>query len=86
MKQTGASRPVPPPLPFQTPREETANSILHGLGVLLAAAGLVLLSARGNGLLGGRGGGALAITSYVIFTAAMITMFLASTLYHAIQA
>jgi hemolysin III len=78
--------PIPAPLPFQTPGEEIANSVLHGLGVLLAAAGLVLLTIRANGHLGGRGGGALAMSSYVIFTAAMMTMFLASTLYHAIQA
>lgn len=78
--------PIPPPLPFQTPGEEIANAVLHGLGVLLAAAGLVLLTLRANGYLGGRGGGSLAITSSVIFTAAMMTMFLASTLYHAIQA
>jgi hemolysin III len=77
---------IPSALPFQTPGEEIANAILHGLGMLLAAAGLVLLCARGNGALGGAGGGALAITSYVIFTATMILMFLASTLYHAIAA
>jgi hemolysin III len=77
--------PIPSPLPFQTPGEEIANSILHGWGVLLATAGLVLLIFRAQGFLGGRGGGPLAITSYVIFTASMITMFLASTLYHAIQ-
>jgi hemolysin III len=78
--------PIPPPLPFQTPGEEIANSILHGIGVLLAVAGLALLCARGSGKLGGTEGGALALVSYVIFTSAMITMFLASTLYHAIQA
>jgi hemolysin III len=70
---------IPAPLPFQTPAEEIANAVLHGIGVLLAVAGLVLLTAAG-------GGGVLAITSYVIFTASMIIMFLASTLYHAIQA
>ncbi len=83
-----ASNKVSPrltPLPFQTPGEEIANSIIHGIGTLLAIAGLVLLTFRANGLLGGRGGGAIAITSYVIFTATMICMFLASTLYHAIQ-
>jgi hemolysin III len=76
---------VPIPLPFQTPGEEIANSILHGIGSLLAIAGLVLLVLRGIGYLGGNGGGALPITAFVIFTATMITMFLASTLYHAIQ-
>jgi hemolysin III len=86
MRTTHTLHPIPSPLPFQTPGEEIANSILHGLGVLLAAAGMVLLTLRANGFLGGRGGGGLAITSYVIFTAAMTAMFLASTLYHAIQA
>jgi hemolysin III len=86
MSEIEESFPVPAPLPFQTPGEEIANSILHGLGALLAVAGLVLLCLRSGGFLGGAGGGGLAITSYVIFTASMITMFLASTLYHAIQA
>ncbi|MDR0622871.1 MAG: hemolysin III family protein [Treponema sp.] len=86
MRNTEKLYSIPTPLPFQTPGEEIANSVLHGLGLLLAAAGMVLLTFRANGLLGGRGGGGLAITSYVIFTAAMMAMFLASTLYHAIQA
>jgi hemolysin III len=77
---------IPTPLPFQTPGEEIANSILHGLGILLATAGLVLLCFRAGGRLGGRGGGVLAISSYIIFTTSMLAMFLASTLYHAIQA
>ncbi|GHU81248.1 hemolysin III [Spirochaetia bacterium] len=71
--------------PYQTLGEEIANAILHGLGVLLGTAGLVLLVLRGQGLLGGIGGGGRAITIYVIFAAAMIGMFLASTLYHAMQ-
>ncbi|MDR2257781.1 MAG: hemolysin III family protein [Treponema sp.] len=86
MRNTEKLYSIPVPLPFQTPGEETANSVLHGLGLLLAAAGLALLTLRANGHLGGRGGGGLAVTSYVIFTAAMMIMFLASTLYHAIQA
>ena len=73
------------PLPFQTPGEEIANSILHGIGALLAVAGLVLLVLRAWGAIGGNGGGTPAVTAYVIFAAAMIAMFLASTLYHAIQ-
>jgi hemolysin III len=76
--------PIPSPLPFQTPGEEIANSILHGVGTGLAIAGLVLLALRANGYLQGSGGGALAITAYTLFTATMISMFLASTLYHAI--
>ncbi|MDR1566022.1 MAG: hemolysin III family protein [Treponema sp.] len=78
-------QPLPPPLPFQTPGEEIANSILHGLGILLAIAGLVLLTLRASGYLGGSPGGPAEIACYVVFTATMISMFLASTLYHAIQ-
>ncbi|GHV32280.1 hemolysin III [Spirochaetia bacterium] len=77
-------------LPFQTLGEEIANAILHGFGAILAVAGLVLLVLRGSGYLGAGPGsvaaaGAKTIVSYVIFTAAMLCMFLASTLYHAIQ-
>jgi len=76
---------VPTPLPFQTPGEELANSILHGLGILLAIAGLVLLVLRANGYLGGTAAGPGAIACYVIYSAMLILMFIASTLYHAIQ-
>ena len=84
-QRSGALPRIPPPLPFQTPGEEIANSILHGLGVLLTIPALVLLVLRASGHLGGSGGGARAVVSYVIFTAALIGMFLASTLYHGIQ-
>jgi hemolysin III len=69
----------------QTIGEEIANSILHGTGVLLGILGIVFLVLRGRGFFGGKGldGDSLAI--YVIFSAAMILMFLASTLYHAQQ-
>ena len=76
---------IPAPLPFQTPGEEIANSILHGLGILLAIAGLVLLTLRSTGYLGGTTAGPMALTCYVIYSAMLILMFLASTLYHAIQ-
>ena len=76
---------IPLPLPFQTPGEEIANSILHGLGILLAVAGLVLLVLRSLGYFGGTPGGSFAITSYVIYSSMLILMFLVSTLYHAIQ-
>jgi hemolysin III len=70
---------------FQTLGEEIANSILHGTGVLLGILGLVFLVQRARGLFGGKGlnGGGLAV--YVIFAAAMILMFLASTLYHSMR-
>jgi hemolysin III len=66
-------------LPFQTPGEEIANSILHGLGALLAAGGFAALVMK----TGARGGPARA--AYAVFAATMTVMFLASTLYHAIQ-
>jgi hemolysin III len=71
-------------LPFQTTGEEIANAIIHGLGSLLAAAGLMPLVFRAAGFLGGKGGGGVAASAYVIFSVTMITMFLASTVYHAV--
>jgi hemolysin III len=64
-------------VPFQTLGEEIANAILHGVGVLLGILALVLLVRHS------RITNSLTVV-YVIFAAAMITMFLASTLYHAI--
>jgi hemolysin III len=69
---------------IQSLGEEIANSVLHGIGVLLGITGLVFLVQRARGLFGGTGLGNLTVV-YVIFSAAMITMFLASTLYHALQ-
>ncbi|MCL2479641.1 MAG: hemolysin III family protein, partial [Treponema sp.] len=79
------TQPVPSPLPFQTPGEEIANSILHGLGVFLAVAGLTLLVLRTKGFLGGTVSTDPVIACYTVFSAALVSMFLASTLYHAIQ-
>ena len=76
---------IPPPLPFQTPGEEIANSILHGIGILLAIAGLVLLTLRANGYLDGIHRGLGAIASYLVYSITLLLMFFASTLYHAIQ-
>jgi hemolysin III len=80
-----AHKPDTRQLPFQTIGEEIANATLHGMGVLFAVAGLVLLTLRANGQIGGSGGGGLARAGYILYTATMITMFLASTLYHAMQ-
>jgi hemolysin III len=81
-KSTGRAAVLSVP---QTLGEEIANAILHGLGALLAVAGLVLLVLRGMGYLGIAAAGAKTIVSYIVFTAAMFCMFLASTLYHAIR-
>lgn len=61
--------------------EEIANSISHGIGCLLGVIGLVLLL---NHAIDNRAG-ALAIISYSLYGGSMILLFLASTLYHAIQ-
>jgi hemolysin III len=65
--------------------EEIAHSILHGIGVMLAVAGLILLTLKGAGYLSNDGGNSLALVSYIVFAVGMILTFLASTLYHAIQ-
>ena len=65
--------------------EEIANSIIHGVGALGAMAGLVLLSLKTNGIFSGQKETSMDIAATVIFAATMIGMFLASTLYHAIQ-
>jgi hemolysin III len=59
---------------LQTQGEEIANSVLHGIGVLLGITGLVLLVRQAQS----------STPVYVIFASAMILMFLASTLYHAL--
>ena len=72
-------------LPFYSIGEEIANSIIHGIGTFGAIGGLVLLTLKTRGLLSAPRGSSVDITAVILFTAAMIAMFLASTLYHAIQ-
>jgi hemolysin III len=68
----------PPP---QTPREELANSLSHGFGLLaaIAATPVLIVGAVWRG-----GPGVIVGTS--IFAAAMVLLYLASTLYHAAPA
>jgi hemolysin III len=66
-----------------TAGEETAHSILHGFGALAAAAGLVFIFLRN--IFGAGWENPSGLASCVIFAAAMVLMFLISTLYHAIQ-
>ncbi len=68
-------------LPLYTLGEEIANSITHGIGVLLAIAGLVLLIVKAA--LGGAE--PTHIASAIVFGVTLILEYLASTLYHAIQ-
>jgi hemolysin III len=71
-------------LPFQTIGEEIVNAILHGLGALAAIVGLVLLIIRSSGTFSNTGDIWLSIAP-LIFAVTLILMFLASTLYHAVQ-
>jgi len=62
-----------------TTGEEIANSISHGLGLLLATAGLPLLILDAL-----RHGGTLPVVGAAVFGGSAILLYLASTLYHAI--
>jgi hemolysin III len=68
-------------LPVYTPAEEVAHSVSHGIGVLLAIAGLAVMVSRAT-LHGSR----LDVTAAAIFGATLILLYLASTIYHAIPA
>jgi hemolysin III len=63
-------------LPSYSLSEEIMNAITHGIGVGLAIAGLVILLVFGHH-------DALTVTSVSVFGAAMIMLYLVSTLYHA---
>ena len=61
----------------QTLGEEIANSVSHGIGVLLAIAVTPIL------IISSISSGTAAIVGASVFSASMITLYLASTLYHA---
>ncbi len=60
--------------------EEIANSVTHGLGIVLSIAGLGVLTACASVF-----GDAWHIVSCSIFGATLIVLYTASTLYHSIQ-
>jgi hemolysin III len=62
-----------------TPREELANSLTHGVGALLAVGGLALLVT-----LAAVRGDARHVVACSIYGAAMVVLYSASTLYHAV--
>ena len=66
-----------PPRP-QSPGEEIANSVSHGLGFLAALAALPIL------ILGAEPHGGLAVVGAVVFGASMALLYLTSSLYHAV--
>jgi hemolysin III len=62
------------------PAEERANAITHALGAVLSligGAGLITLAARG--------GDAWQIVSAAVFSTALLLLYTASTVYHAVQ-
>ncbi len=61
-------------------REEVANAITHGLGMVLGIVGLVLLLIKAVD----HDADALTITSMSIYGGSIVVLFLASTLYHSI--
>lgn len=63
----------------QTLGEEIANAVSHGLGALLAIAGLVLMT-----VFAAMNGTAMHVVAVSIFGATLVLLYLASTIYHAI--
>ena len=61
----------------QIKREEFANALTHGLGTLLAIAGLVILT-----VFSALRGDAWHIVSFSVFGVTLVILYLASTLYH----
>lgn len=61
-------------------REEVANSLTHGVGLLLAIVGLVLLIMRAGVLKD-----AIGVVSVAIYGTTLVLLYLASTLYHSVQ-
>lgn len=76
---SGSSQTQPP---HYTLGEEIANSVSHGIGVLLGVAALVLLIV----FAAVRGGGPVHVLAAIVYGASIILEYLASTLYHAIHA
>ena len=69
-----------PALPRYSLHEEIANSVTHGIGIVLAVAGLAVMMG-----FAARNGDAWHVTACAIFGAALIVCFTTSTLYHSIQ-
>lgn len=63
-----------------TAKEELFNALTHGVGLIVSIVGLVLLVIKANA----HHADTLTMTSYVVYGASMVLLFLASTLYHSI--
>lgn len=64
----------------QLKREEFANAITHGMGALLAIAGLVILT-----VFSALKGNAWHIVSFSVFGTTLVLLYMASTLYHSFR-
>jgi len=64
----------------ETPLEELASTITHGLGVVMALAALVVMV-----VIAAAEGGLVRTITLAIFGAAMVAVYLASTLYHGLR-
>ena len=73
MSQTEAKRP-------QTPGEELANTISHGVGILLAVVGAVPLLVRAV-----HSGSARGVVGMSLYAVSLITLYAASTIYHGVR-
>lgn len=62
-----------------SPREEWANRLSHGLGLLLGILGLVLLLRKGWDE------GPQVLMSYGLYGSSLVLLYLASTLYHSME-
>ncbi len=62
-----------------SPREEWANRLSHGLGLLLGGLGLVLLLHKGWDQV------PRVLLSYGVYGASLVLLYLASTLYHSVS-
>jgi hemolysin III len=60
--------------------EELANTLTHGVGAVLSAVGLAVLA-----LVASRRGPAAVLVGCVVFGAALVVLYTASTLYHAVS-
>ena len=73
------NNPLTVALPRYSRAEEIANSLTHGVGILLSIAGLAILTSFASVF-----GTAWHIVSVSIYGATQITLYTASTLYHSI--
>ena len=64
---------------YYTVAEEIANSVTHGIGAVLSLAGAIILI-----VFGALHGNAWHVVSFSIFSATLLLLYLASTLYHSL--